>query len=300
VRSAIPKPHKGIPRLASEETEQTRAAAYSFGFQGQENDNEIHGAPGTSLNYEFRMHDPRVGRFFSLDPLATKYPHNSPYAFSENRIIDGIELEGLEVVLPTPGEIWAYWVLSKFDRFNNLTPEEQRTAMKLGVVTTLKIGNSADLARSFVESRGLKQNSYDGNALRHCFGQAHATFSADAASAKSMGDAHEGNGKYVLASHPDWVATLEKDGRVNIPNMVADNFVDLWNNEVGREIGESPSLINPETGTVDFRELQRQVLDAHNSGKLIKRTGELPDGSTWVEKTKEINETGDDNDSSVR
>ena len=42
------------------------------------------------------MHDPRVGRFFKVDPLASKYPHNSPYAFSENRVIDAIELEGLE------------------------------------------------------------------------------------------------------------------------------------------------------------------------------------------------------------
>jgi hypothetical protein len=31
-----------------------------------------------------------------LDPLASSYPHNSPYAFSENRVIDGVELEGLE------------------------------------------------------------------------------------------------------------------------------------------------------------------------------------------------------------
>ena len=42
------------------------------------------------------MHDPRIGRFFSIDPFAKDYPHNSPYAFSENRVIDGIELEGLE------------------------------------------------------------------------------------------------------------------------------------------------------------------------------------------------------------
>ena len=42
------------------------------------------------------MHDPRVGRFLSLDPLAKQYPHNSPYAFSENRVIDGIDLEGAE------------------------------------------------------------------------------------------------------------------------------------------------------------------------------------------------------------
>jgi hypothetical protein len=43
------------------------------------------------------MHDPRIGRFFAIDPLTVKYPHNSPYAFSENRVIDCIELEGLEV-----------------------------------------------------------------------------------------------------------------------------------------------------------------------------------------------------------
>lgn len=42
------------------------------------------------------MHDPRIGRFFTVDPLVKKYPHNAPYAFSENRVIDGVELEGLE------------------------------------------------------------------------------------------------------------------------------------------------------------------------------------------------------------
>ena len=71
---------------------------YRCGFQGQEKDDEIKGE-GNSFNYKYRMHDPRVGRFFAVDPLADKYPHNSPYAFSENRIIDGIELEGLEVVV---------------------------------------------------------------------------------------------------------------------------------------------------------------------------------------------------------
>jgi hypothetical protein len=42
------------------------------------------------------MHDSRVGRFFSRDPLERSYPYNSPYAFSENRVIDMVELEGLE------------------------------------------------------------------------------------------------------------------------------------------------------------------------------------------------------------
>ena len=71
---------------------------YRYGFQGQESDPEVKGE-GNSVNFTYRMHDPRLGRFFARDPLAGKYPWNSPYAFSENRVIDGIELEGLEVVL---------------------------------------------------------------------------------------------------------------------------------------------------------------------------------------------------------
>jgi RHS repeat-associated protein len=68
---------------------------YRYGFQGQEKDDEIKGE-GNSINYKYRMHDPRLGRFFAVDPLASEYPHNSVYAFSENRLLDGVELEGLE------------------------------------------------------------------------------------------------------------------------------------------------------------------------------------------------------------
>ena len=70
--------------------------SYRYGFQGQEMDDEVKDSPGSSVNYKFRMHDPRVGRFFAVDPLAPQYPYNSTYAFSENRVIDGVELEGLE------------------------------------------------------------------------------------------------------------------------------------------------------------------------------------------------------------
>ena len=68
---------------------------YRYGFQGQEMDNEVKGE-GNSINYKYRMHDPRVGRFFATDPIGGNFPWNSPYAFSENRVIDGLELEGKE------------------------------------------------------------------------------------------------------------------------------------------------------------------------------------------------------------
>jgi RHS repeat-associated protein len=77
--------------------------SYRYGFQGQEKDDELKGE-GNSLNYTFRMHDPRIGRFFARDPLAKKYPFYSPYAFSGNRVIDMVELEGLEPAEPGTAE----------------------------------------------------------------------------------------------------------------------------------------------------------------------------------------------------
>ncbi len=70
-------------------------SSYRYGFQGQEKDDEIKGE-GNSINYKYRMHDPRIGRFFALDPLFKEYPYYSSYQFSGNRLIDAIELEGLE------------------------------------------------------------------------------------------------------------------------------------------------------------------------------------------------------------
>ncbi|MEZ5014195.1 MAG: hypothetical protein R2794_07875, partial [Chitinophagales bacterium] len=66
---------------------------YKFGFQSQENDPElINGA----INFKYRIEDARIGRFLSIDPLSIKYPFNSPYTFSENKLINGREFEGLE------------------------------------------------------------------------------------------------------------------------------------------------------------------------------------------------------------
>lgn len=59
---------------------------YRYGFQGQEKDDEVKGE-NNSINHKFRMHDPRVDRFFATDPLKKTYPWNSPYAFSENFVI---------------------------------------------------------------------------------------------------------------------------------------------------------------------------------------------------------------------
>src|SRR5690554_4169297 len=72
------------------------ATNYRYSVQNQEHHDEIRGK-GNYINYKYRGYDPRVGRLdWLVDPLAKDYPWNSPYAFSENRVLDGVELEGLE------------------------------------------------------------------------------------------------------------------------------------------------------------------------------------------------------------
>jgi hypothetical protein len=48
--------------------------------------------------WQFRPSDASIGRFFMIDPLASKYPYNSLYAFQENKLGIGVELEGAEVI----------------------------------------------------------------------------------------------------------------------------------------------------------------------------------------------------------
>jgi RHS repeat-associated protein len=70
---------------------------YRYFFNGQEVDNEVFGE-NSLFAFEFRMHDARLGRFWSVDPLAAKYPWNSTYAFAENSPIGYLEMEGLEKI----------------------------------------------------------------------------------------------------------------------------------------------------------------------------------------------------------
>ncbi len=49
-------------------------------------------------NFKYRNYDYAIGRFMSVDPLAEKYAYNGVYNFSENRVLDARELEGLEGV----------------------------------------------------------------------------------------------------------------------------------------------------------------------------------------------------------
>lgn len=69
--------------------------AYRYGFNGKEKDSN--GEFGLNhYDYGFRIYNPSIAKFLSVDPLTKSYPMLTPYQFASNRPIDGIDLDGLE------------------------------------------------------------------------------------------------------------------------------------------------------------------------------------------------------------
>jgi RHS repeat-associated protein len=66
-------------------------AQYRYGFNGKENDSET-----GWQDYGMRMYNPRLSRFFTVDPITAQYPELTPYQFASNRPIEGVDLDGLE------------------------------------------------------------------------------------------------------------------------------------------------------------------------------------------------------------
>lgn len=70
---------------------------YRYGFNGKEKDNKD---GVVQYDYGFRIYDPRLVRFKSVDPLTQSYPWYTPYQFAGNKPIWCIDLDGLEEALP--------------------------------------------------------------------------------------------------------------------------------------------------------------------------------------------------------
>jgi len=76
------------------------AGGYRFGFNGEESDSETYGT-GNVYDYGFRIYNPRIGKFLSIDPLTNNYPELTPFQFASNQPIWGIDIDGLEIGVVT-------------------------------------------------------------------------------------------------------------------------------------------------------------------------------------------------------
>ena len=68
---------------------------YRYAFNGKEQDPEWQGV-GNMYDYGFRIYNPRIAKFLSVDPLFKSFPFYTPYQFSANTPIAAIDLDGLE------------------------------------------------------------------------------------------------------------------------------------------------------------------------------------------------------------
>lgn len=69
--------------------------SYRYGFNGKESDDEVSGS-GNQYDYGFRIYNPRIGRFLSVDPLFRSYGWLSTYQYASNIPIAAVDLDGLE------------------------------------------------------------------------------------------------------------------------------------------------------------------------------------------------------------
>ncbi|MCT4647093.1 MAG: hypothetical protein N4A74_19045 [Carboxylicivirga sp.] len=76
---------------------------YRFGFNGKEKDDK--GEWGlTHYDYGFRIYNPGIAKFLSVDPLTKSYPMLTPYQFASNSPIAGIDMDGLEFAPSISGQ----------------------------------------------------------------------------------------------------------------------------------------------------------------------------------------------------
>jgi RHS repeat-associated protein len=100
-----------------------KSGLYRYGFNGKEKDgSEEWGS--TVYDYGFRIYNPSLAKFLSVDPLTSSYPWYTPYQFAGNKPIVAIDLDGLEPV-STNGE-----VIDQLEKsnLNNVNPENDPSA----------------------------------------------------------------------------------------------------------------------------------------------------------------------------
>jgi len=81
------------------------AGTYRYGFNGKEKDVDGEWGSNTHYDYGFRIYNPAIAKFLSVDPLRKEYPWYTPYQFAGNTPIQAIDLDGLEPTSPI--EDWA-------------------------------------------------------------------------------------------------------------------------------------------------------------------------------------------------
>lgn len=140
----------------------SNGSEYRYGFNGKEKDAET-----TTQDYGMRIYDARLGRFLSVDPLIKNYPMLTPYQFSSNRPIDGIDMDGMEylsfnVTVTKNADGNPIFTVSIAKDFRGLTGEQVAAVHGRGKAYAKKFYEN--YSESFgPEGRGFKFTYFDAN-----------------------------------------------------------------------------------------------------------------------------------------
>jgi RHS repeat-associated protein len=91
---------------------------YRYGFNGKEHDSDPYGQ-GNVYDYGFRIYNPRLGKFLSVDPLTKSFPGLTVFQYASNSPILNIDLDGLE------GIPFVFYFLPKI--INSITTLDNQT-----------------------------------------------------------------------------------------------------------------------------------------------------------------------------
>ena len=124
---------------------------YRFGFNGKELDKE---SP-VQYAYGFRIYDPRLARFKSVDPITKDYPELTPYQFASNSPISGIDLDGLEYYYTSSGALLGKYGTSTEVRVVNAEFVKKTYGIKTPISEFNKNSHSVGLTNAELNTRAF-------------------------------------------------------------------------------------------------------------------------------------------------
>jgi RHS repeat-associated protein len=125
--------------------------AYRFGFNTQENDEEVNGT-GNSVDYGARMYSARLGRWLSVDPFDNKYPYHSPFVFTANSVLVNSENDGRDYVVVFDYNAKTITIQAQFIIINSENTIEETTTRNTALHAIEMFNNTKAFQVSIMEN----------------------------------------------------------------------------------------------------------------------------------------------------